>query len=512
MMTNMRRFRKTMATAILLFLIGSAAAAPPEVRDDASFFSPTAVAEANGLIRQLKQRHGKDLQVETFPEVPANLKDQFQKNKNKTFADWAVDQSKKVKVDGVYILICKNPGHLEVLVGDATLKKAFPAKDRDALRDLLLKHFKDKTYDDGLMEAVLFVKQRFEQNIGTVLPAATLNSVQDHGVFFSAKVVDRGNSEIKEIHLRFKKDVVVETFAAPPEKVKLAFDAAGAEEKNKIIANWANDRAREAKVDGVLILVCRNPSKLQVVVDESTLKKALVAKERDQMAGLLIKNFKTKEFDKALSETLDFVFDAMDRNLSPSLPTPTIGGITGNFAVETAQKATREIEAIGKNVTIDSLSQPPPGQWKQVEAMTAEARAQFFADLLKTRSAGNKADGIYVMICRQPINVQVALGATIQQKAFTPANRDELVNILTASLQAKELDKGLFKGLEYVGATLAKNMPTVAIRTRSFGPIGRACWTATVELTSWGAATMPAVDMRKDRRVPRSMTRAAACP
>ena len=58
MMINTHRFRKTMATAILLFLIGSAVAAPPEVRDDAYFFSAKAVSDANDRILQIKQRYG----------------------------------------------------------------------------------------------------------------------------------------------------------------------------------------------------------------------------------------------------------------------------------------------------------------------------------------------------------------------------------------------------------------------------------------------------------------------
>lgn len=140
--------RPRMAFAFVLVWLAVACrvwAAPPEVRDEASFFSPAAVGQANASIQQMKRLYKKDLHVETFLSPPANLKDQFQKNQNKAFADWAASEAAKDKVDGVYILICKTPPHLEVLVDNASLKKAFLAKDRDKLRDVLLGHFRDKT-------------------------------------------------------------------------------------------------------------------------------------------------------------------------------------------------------------------------------------------------------------------------------------------------------------------------------------------------------------------------------
>src|SRR6266404_6041287 len=83
-----------------LALVGRVSALPPEVRDDASFFSPAAVSQANAGILEIKRLYKKDLHVETFPAPPANLKDSFQKNQSKAFADWAQSQATKNKVDG----------------------------------------------------------------------------------------------------------------------------------------------------------------------------------------------------------------------------------------------------------------------------------------------------------------------------------------------------------------------------------------------------------------------------
>ena len=79
-----------LALAAWLAAAEFAAAAPPEVKDDAGFFSVTAVSEANVGIRALKQSFKKDLHVETFLSVPANLSEQFKKDKNKAFLEWGV--------------------------------------------------------------------------------------------------------------------------------------------------------------------------------------------------------------------------------------------------------------------------------------------------------------------------------------------------------------------------------------------------------------------------------------
>src|SRR5205807_6029693 len=131
--------RSMTALVVWLVTVALAAAAPPEVKDDAGFFSAAAVSQANAGIRVIKQLYKKDVHVETFPAVPANLLEQLKKNKNKTFADWAQSQATKNKIDGIYVLVSKKPEHLEVVVDPATLKKALPPKDRDMLRDLLLR-------------------------------------------------------------------------------------------------------------------------------------------------------------------------------------------------------------------------------------------------------------------------------------------------------------------------------------------------------------------------------------
>src|SRR5208283_4564577 len=273
--------------AVWLVLTTALGAAPPEVKDDAGFFTPTSVTKANDEIKDIKQFWKKDLQIESFKGVPAGELNRFNTlndaGKKKFFADWATARARASSIEGIYILLCKQPGHLEVEVSDETSKKAFPAADRDKLRDLLLAHFKAKEYDKGLAETVDFVRGRFEANLPRPTPPIALNEVNDQAGFFSAEAVARANKEIKEFKQQLKKDLVIETFqTVPADKVKLVEGLTG-EAKSKFFAEWLRERSLAGKVDGIHVLICRQPPHIQVGESEETAKRAFTTADRDRL-------------------------------------------------------------------------------------------------------------------------------------------------------------------------------------------------------------------------------------
>src|SRR6476469_4105208 len=105
----------------LLVLDGRAQAAVAEVRDEGHFFSADAVSKANDIIKEIKQKYKKDLVIETVRQVPDNKKDEANssdaKVKGHFFANWAVERAKMEGVNGIYVLITREPGHVEVAVG-----------------------------------------------------------------------------------------------------------------------------------------------------------------------------------------------------------------------------------------------------------------------------------------------------------------------------------------------------------------------------------------------------------
>lgn len=175
--------RWTVLPAVLLGWIGIAAAAlVAEVRDEGGFFSADATQKANEVIKEIHKDFKKDLLIETIKTVPAEKTDEFKKldkaGQSKFFKSWARERARQAEVNGVYILVIKDPGHLEVEVGNETQKKDFTIANRDELADKLLAKFKDankvkdeadkkKIYDEALLEAVRYVRSTMKTNIGT---------------------------------------------------------------------------------------------------------------------------------------------------------------------------------------------------------------------------------------------------------------------------------------------------------------------------------------------------------
>jgi uncharacterized membrane protein YgcG len=293
------------------------------VKDGAGFFSRATMDEVSAAIKDIKNFYQKDILVETFPGVPAKDVKRFRAlnatGRSKYFSKWAIRRARAARVEGVYVLVCKKPGHLEVTVRDATTKKGFPATDRIKLRDMLLARFKQKKFDQGLTEGVQFVHSRFAANLLVRLPAVVLNEVRDPGGFFTKAAVEKANREIKEFKQRFGRDLVVESFkTVPPDRVKevAGLDAAG---RYRFFAAWVRARSLASRGDGIHVLICRKPAHIRVGVGDATLKKAFTPADRDQLVRLMVGHLRERQYDRALDEMLGFVSDTVSRNLSPAV-------------------------------------------------------------------------------------------------------------------------------------------------------------------------------------------------
>jgi uncharacterized protein len=153
-----------------------------EVRDDAGFFSANAIGKANDIIKDVHRDFKKDLLIETVKTVPEGKLEEVKKmdkaERTKFFANWARERAKAAEVNGVYVQICKDPGHLEVEVGNVTSQKAFTMANRDELASRMLRRFKEaadakdedakkKLHDQALVEGAQFVFSTMKANLGT---------------------------------------------------------------------------------------------------------------------------------------------------------------------------------------------------------------------------------------------------------------------------------------------------------------------------------------------------------
>lgn len=152
---NHRRQPGTLtAIGIAMFLLASVAGAAParaEVRDGADFFSDKTEQQANERMQQVRQRHGKDVVVETVPVLegaPAG------KQGEEFLRDEATRRGKEAGVNGLYVLISRKPSWFYIGIDPETQKGAFTPADRVRVRDLVMERFTAKDFDGGLLAAL----------------------------------------------------------------------------------------------------------------------------------------------------------------------------------------------------------------------------------------------------------------------------------------------------------------------------------------------------------------------
>jgi uncharacterized membrane protein YgcG len=152
----------TLACALLLL---GATSARAQVHDNASIFSRDAIEEATKTIDQMTTRHRHTLLVETFPAIPDSMQDDFRsKGKERFFQDWAAERGKAEGASGVVVLICMDPKHLQIDVGNETERKLFTQADRAELQQHLTPALHDKRYDDALTKTANFVLKKYDEH------------------------------------------------------------------------------------------------------------------------------------------------------------------------------------------------------------------------------------------------------------------------------------------------------------------------------------------------------------
>lgn len=170
------------------------------VTDNGGFFSAQAKAQAAEVIRELSMTGKQDLTIETFKEVPlemrsgANLQDKAQRQA--FFSQWANRQFKEKGMNGVYVLLVKEPPHLQVAVGNNTQRAAFTTRDRDALVSLMTAKLREKQNDDALREGVNFVSATMKSRAGS---AAKTGNTPESAVTESSETTAGSGSGILQV-------------------------------------------------------------------------------------------------------------------------------------------------------------------------------------------------------------------------------------------------------------------------------------------------------------------------
>jgi hypothetical protein len=130
-------------------------------KDDAKFFSEDSWKKVQPAADKLLKEKNIDLLIETLPAPPKadpdKLKQMTPEDREKFFKEYAGERSKEEKLNGIYIVICKNPGFVYVdITGAAT---NFPGGFGSKLTKDILASFKEKKFDNGLTEALQLIME-----------------------------------------------------------------------------------------------------------------------------------------------------------------------------------------------------------------------------------------------------------------------------------------------------------------------------------------------------------------
>jgi V8-like Glu-specific endopeptidase len=129
--------------------------------------------------------------------------------------------------------------------------------------------------------------------------------VRDDADFFSPAATEAADKLIAELH-RQGFDVLIETHPTPPDAWKEK--AKDPKERGKLYFDWAVERIKAEKADGVAVVITGDPQYFRTVISPDWNKKlppAFVNRVADALRANLV-----REPDKALAEVLDVIKDA----------------------------------------------------------------------------------------------------------------------------------------------------------------------------------------------------------
>jgi uncharacterized membrane protein YgcG len=167
-MSPLVRWAATPAILTGWLLTAGSAWAAPEIKDEAGFFKAETLKKANAMLQEIERKHKRDLVIETFKSVPAGMeaKATSKDNQVKTqfYEEWSRDLAREAHVNGVFVLMTRNPGHVEIVVGTETSHKLFTQEDRKKLQEILAGKFRERQFDEGLLEGITFVQRTYDRN------------------------------------------------------------------------------------------------------------------------------------------------------------------------------------------------------------------------------------------------------------------------------------------------------------------------------------------------------------
>ena len=154
-------FTPVLGALVTALMLAAVPVASGQVRDTAGLFSAETETKAAEVVRQIQADSGKQVLVETLPAMPPDIRQKYEAGANRALFDqWANERATAAGVQGVYVLIVKDPGVFHIAADRATRTSVLPKAESDQVRDAMLPAFKAGDFDRGLLAGLGTLRQR----------------------------------------------------------------------------------------------------------------------------------------------------------------------------------------------------------------------------------------------------------------------------------------------------------------------------------------------------------------
>lgn len=184
-----------------------------------------------------------------------------------------------------------------------------------------------------------------------------IHQTWDQAHFAKEQTLEQVNQILDEIHARFGKDLMIETFASIPDDFKPKLQEAQAKEggKDQFYAGWTRSEAVQLAVNGVMILITGDTRHLQIEVGLQTQSHVFTLADRDELTEKMGELLHKNDFDGSLLLAGQFVRERMARNMAG-----------GGAAATTQPAATQPVPSAKPNDKNGARSDPETASGSRV--------------------------------------------------------------------------------------------------------------------------------------------------
>lgn len=155
-------------------------------------------------------------------------------------------------------------------------------------------------------DTVAATKDELNDKRETALPS------KDDAKFFSEDAWKKVQPASEKLLKEKKLDLQIETYATMPKIDADKLKEMSASDREKFFKEFAKERIKEQKLNGVYIVICKSPPHLYVDITEAA-KSSFPSGFGDKLSKTMLADLKEKKFDAALSDALQLIQEGVEK-------------------------------------------------------------------------------------------------------------------------------------------------------------------------------------------------------